>query len=178
MPDDTIRVSTSVDTSGLRSGSSDASAITAQLVADLKAKYASAQSAVKAALAQMSEAQQTYGEGAKRGATAATEALALYQAELDKVVQLQNQLKAELDQATAAFEKQAKAAAHVVPPAAAASGALRELEGHIPIRAAERFLATTLGLGPVLQAAFPIVGAVAMVDVIESMTSKVIGLSQ
>jgi hypothetical protein len=52
---------------------------------------------------------------------------------------------------------------HVVPPTTAASGAIRVLEGGLNnnIRATERFLTTTLGLGPVLQAAFPLIGAIA-----------------
>lgn len=42
MPDDTIRVGTAVDTSGLKAGQSAAQQITAQMVADLKAQYAQA----------------------------------------------------------------------------------------------------------------------------------------
>lgn len=64
-----------------------------------------------------------------------------------------------------------QATTHVVPQFAAASGALRELEGNFShnIRAAERFLSTTLGLGPILQAAFPVVGALAMGGVLVSI---------
>lgn len=55
-------------------------------------------------------------------------------------------------------------AAHqdLIPHMAATSGALRELNGAMPFRALERFVATTLGMGPILQAAFPVVGAIAM----------------
>jgi hypothetical protein len=51
-----------------------------------------------------------------------------------------------------------------VPHMAAASGALRLLEGGTRgnIRAAERFVSTTLGLAPILEAAFPVVGATAL----------------
>jgi hypothetical protein len=59
-----------------------------------------------------------------------------------------------------------KGVSHAVPEMAAASGAIRELEGNLPIRAVERFLSTTLGLGDALAAAFPIVGAVAFGGII------------
>ncbi len=55
-----------------------------------------------------------------------------------------------------------QAHSHAVPQIAAASGAIRVFEGALPIRAVERFAVTTLGLGPLLQAAFPIIGAVAL----------------
>ena len=53
---------------------------------------------------------------------------------------------------------------HSVPAMAAASGAVRLLEGNFNnnIRAAERFLSTSLGLGPVLATMFPVVGAIAL----------------
>jgi hypothetical protein len=54
----------------------------------------------------------------------------------------------------------AGASHHVVPEMAASSAAIRSFEGNVPIRAIERFVGTTLGLGPILTAAFPIIGAV------------------
>jgi len=50
----------------------------------------------------------------------------------------------------------------------ATSGALRVLEGGITnnLRAAERFTANVLGLGPALQAAFPVVGAIAFAGIL------------
>lgn len=50
----------------------------------------------------------------------------------------------------------------------AANGALRTLEGSMfgATRAASSFLTTALGLGPVLQAAFPIIGAMALIDIL------------
>ncbi len=61
---------------------------------------------------------------------------------------------------------------HATPQIAAASGAVRELEGNLPIRAVERFLTTTLGLGPALAAAFPLVGAIAFGGVILEGVNK------
>src|SRR5579872_7103799 len=63
---------------------------------------------------------------------------------------------------------------HSVSSMAAASGAIREFEGRLPIRAVENFLSKTLGLGPVLQKAFPIVGAVAFAGIIVEAADGVI----
>lgn len=56
----------------------------------------------------------------------------------------------------------------------ATSAALRTLEGNMTnnIRAVERFLATTLKLGPALQAAFPLIGAAALAGFLVELTSK------
>lgn len=53
----------------------------------------------------------------------------------------------------------------------AVSGALRVLEGGITnnLRAAERFTANVLGLGPLLQKAFPVVGAIAFAGILVKM---------
>ncbi len=59
-----------------------------------------------------------------------------------------------------------------VPHIAAASGAIREFEGNLPIRAVERFLSTTLGLGSVLESAFPVVGAIALGGVLTETYGK------
>ena len=57
----------------------------------------------------------------------------------------------------------------------ATSAALRVLEGNMTnnLRAAERFTAKVLGLGPILQAAFPLVGAVAFLGVIGELGKRV-----
>lgn len=65
-----------------------------------------------------------------------------------------------------AAEELAQAHGHAVSEIQATSGALRVLEGSGGLRAAERFIATTLGIGPALQAIFPIVGAIAFLDVL------------
>ncbi len=73
-----------------------------------------------------------------------------------------------------------EAAAHSVPAWSAASGAIRVLEGGMNnnVRAAERFLGTTLGLGPVLMAAFPVVGAIALGGVMSELVKKVVDFSK
>jgi hypothetical protein len=62
---------------------------------------------------------------------------------------------------------------HSVPQVAAASGAIREFEGTLPIRAVERFLTTTLSLGPALQAAFPLVGGIAFAGMLVKVGEEV-----
>jgi len=67
------------------------------------------------------------------------------------------------------------ASAHSVSGVQATSGALRVLEGNMTnnLRAAERFLANTLKLGPALQVAFPVVGAIAALGVVGELVKKV-----
>jgi hypothetical protein len=79
-----------------------------------------------------------------------------------RAVEMQTQLAASGERVQRAF-------GDAVPQVAAASGAIRELEGNLPIRAVERFLTGTLGLGPALQAAFPVVGAIALAGVLARM---------
>jgi hypothetical protein len=65
--------------------------------------------------------------------------------------------------------------AHSVTGVQAASGAIRTLEGNVQnnVRAVERFLVTTLHLGPVLQAAFPLVGAIAFAGMITKIGEEI-----
>jgi hypothetical protein len=75
--------------------------------------------------------------------------------------------------ATQSAERLAVAHGHAVTEIQATSGALRVLEGSQSIRAAERFITTALGLGPALQAIFPLVGAAAMVGILVKMGEEV-----
>lgn len=63
---------------------------------------------------------------------------------------------------------------HGVTGVQATSAALRTLEGNMTnnLRAAERFVATTLGLGNALKAAFPIVGGIALLGVMSELIHK------
>lgn len=62
---------------------------------------------------------------------------------------------------------------HSVTSVQAASAAIRTLEGGLPIRAVERFTVSVLGMGPLLEKAFPIVGAVVFAGVIAETGKKV-----
>jgi hypothetical protein len=56
----------------------------------------------------------------------------------------------------------------------ATSGALRVMEGNLNnnIRAAERFLTNIVGIGPALQAIFPVVGGIAFLGILEHLSTK------
>lgn len=55
----------------------------------------------------------------------------------------------------------------------AASAAIRGLDGSMNIRAAERFISTIGGIGPLLRGAFPVFGALALFNVFEQIYDKV-----
>jgi hypothetical protein len=64
---------------------------------------------------------------------------------------------------------------HAVSGVQATSGALRVLEGGLNnnLRAAERFTANVLGLGPILQAAFPVIGGLAFAGLLIKLGDEV-----
>jgi hypothetical protein len=65
-----------------------------------------------------------------------------------------------------AFRKISSASHGAVTDIQAVSGTLRTLDGNQGIRAAERFLTMIPGLAPALQAAFPLIGAIAFAEVV------------
>src|SRR6185437_13642522 len=78
----------------------------------------------------------------------------------------------------AAAERAASGAAEMsVSSQAAASGAVRALEGNLlrTTRPAELFLSTVLGLGPVIQKAFPLIGALAFIDMLMRLKDSIRG---
>jgi hypothetical protein len=132
---------------------------------ELNAEQKAAQQAVKSAADNMKAAYAELGVAAEQGSAQAIEALKIYETELSAA-----QERYEL--ARASVERLGQAHAHTVPQVAAASAVIREFEGNLPIRAVERFLTTTLGMGPVLQAAFPVVGAIAFTGVAIEMGER------
>ncbi len=68
--------------------------------------------------------------------------------------------------------------AHQISEQAAASGTIRVAEGNQAIRAAESFLVKILGLGPALQAIFPIVGAIALGEMVAKAAGEVKHLAE
>ncbi len=93
---------------------------------------------------------------------------ATYSATIDKA-------KAKLNELGGASKEMAS---HTVSSAAAASGALRGIEGAIPIRAAEKFLSMLPGVGAALTAAFPIIGALAVAEVIARGANELINFTK
>jgi len=61
---------------------------------------------------------------------------------------------------------------HAVSEVQAAGAAFRTLEGGIPIRAIERFSVNVLGMGPILQAAFPVIGGLIFAEMLGKMSEK------
>jgi hypothetical protein len=72
------------------------------------------------------------------------------------------ELKAASQGEVAVQQQVAAATEKTVSSYYAAQGAARVLEGGIPIRAFEKFISTISGVGPVLQAAFPLIGLLAL----------------
>ena len=77
-----------------------------------------------------------------------------------------NEGAAGADKIEDAFGKISGASHKAVTDIQAVSGTLRTLDGNQGIRAAERFLTMIPGLAPALQAAFPLVGAIAFAEVV------------
>lgn len=173
-----IKVSIVADASQLGGGLSAAT----DQVQSAASKMAEAQQKATVATKALAEAQVQLGASAAAGNAQAQQILAQYTTEVSAAALAVEQLSAAEQQNAAAATSQAAAVniatavvGHSVPQFAAASGALRLLEGNFQnnIRAAERFLSTTLGLGPVLQAAFPVVGAIAMAGILVEIGSKI-----
>lgn len=168
MADNTLQFETRVDLGGLNSGMSQA----ASVVQNGATKISGAMQQATAATRNLAQAQQQLGQAAAQGNA---QAIAIIQQYQQQVIQTQQAVAGlSTAQQTLATTTTAAAAAqsHQVSTMAATSGAIRELGGALPIRALENFLAKTLGLGPVLQAAFPIVGAIALGEMIGELVGK------
>jgi hypothetical protein len=74
----------------------------------------------------------------------------------------------------AANEAVAVSAGHSVTNMQATSGAIRSFEGNAGIRAVEAFVSKTLGLGPAMQAIFPLVGALAFGTILFNVGEKAV----
>jgi len=85
-------------------------------------------------------------------------------------------LSASIDRTAASQERLNLATRHTVTDVQAASAAIRTFEGTLPIRAVEQFVTKVLGFGPALQIIFPLVGAAAMIEVLDRMAEKVKGV--
>lgn len=173
---------TKVDLSGLNSGMSQATAAVGQFAGSIKG----AMQAAADATARLAEAQDKLGARAATGEAQAIAVIKQYEQELrvaqaavEAMSQTQNNYISTATSAAAAsrlfassVDQVGSSAAHAVPEIAAASSAIRVMDGSLPIRAVERFAVTTLGLGPILQAAFPVFGAIALGEIVVEGISK------
>ncbi|MDP9039572.1 MAG: hypothetical protein M3O02_09920 [Acidobacteriota bacterium] len=79
----------------------------------------------------------------------------------------------------AAAQKEITGASHgAVSGVQATSGAIRTLEGNAGIRAVENFISKTLGLGPAMQAIFPLIGGLAFGKILLDMGEKIVDVEQ
>jgi len=150
---------------------------------------AEARAAVKQATAEFKEAQRALAAQGV-GAEQAGKILAEYAGRVNQAKAAVAALNAEQAKAasfsppalrwSSATREMTDATRATISEVSAASAAVRTLEGGIngSVRAAERFLTASLGLGPVLQAAFPVFGALALVEILGRMAEKVAKLSQ
>ena len=163
MPNELI-VSIKADTSGLSAGLADATGQVTASAADM----AAAQNAVTAATLRLAQSQELLTNATRGGAGSIkfatqcvdedTAALRVAQAVLDGFVQSERAAAAAAAEAAAANRQLG------VSGQQAALGGVKVLEGSLmgSSRAAGMFLSNTLGLGKVLSAAFPVIGALAL----------------
>ena len=158
-----VQIEIRVDDAGVSSGIN-------KIGASLKELQAQAAQAAK----NLADAQLQLGKAAEQGNAQARAAIEQYQLELVQAEAQLTAFKAATAGAAEETEKLKEAVSKQVPQFIAAGGALNVLEGHTTNlnRSAARFLSTTLGLGPALQAAFPVIGALAFLSVIEQLATK------
>jgi hypothetical protein len=141
-------------------------------------EIAAAKKAIRTATAELVQVQLQLG-GADSVSNQQGQALiAEYKQKQAAAIQLLGTLKAlraEMALQERALNNTGKAALGTVSPLQATSGAIRVLEGNFGtnVRAAENFIAKILGLGPIMQAAFPVFGALALIGVIDILAEHV-----
>jgi hypothetical protein len=172
--DNALRIGIQVDTSSLQAGMAQGVSVVEASAQKMAASFAEAKTAVKAATDAMSAAQLQFGKAAEQGSEQARAILNQYAAELNSAKAQLAELTAAEEEETAAADANTEAHTRQVSALMATGSSIRVLEGNImgSNRAAANFLATSLGLGPVLQAAFPVIGALAFGEVIDQITEK------
>ncbi len=152
MSDATITATTSIDTSGFVAG-----------LAVLKEQYSQATDEVRQSVQRVADAEKQATNAIAAGHTqlgaALKNAANIERESLNGLIAKQLELKTAVDAANGAL-------GHQVSATIAAGAEMRVLEGAMPIRAAEQFIARIEGVGPVLQAAFPVFGAIALGEVL------------
>lgn len=172
MPDDaTLRITTLVDTSQLEAGMQKATAATQQYTNSATLGFNS----VKEAEAALAEAQEMLGQSASQGNAQAASIIAEYEGAVAAAKAAVDQETIAVEENTAVHRANNEVIRNGISERMAASAAVRTLEGGMQgsVRAAENFLVTGLQLGPVLQAAFPVIGAIAFGEVIARIGERV-----
>lgn len=179
MSDPVLKFITKVDLSGIESGMSQ----TVSTVKSAAQSMAQAMQTAQVATQNLASAQAELGRAAIDGnAQAATiigqyaEAARQAEAAVQELASAQQSQSAAAIENASANEAAAPATARVgVSARQSATAGIGILEGRMQSgnRAAGAFLATTLGLGPVLEAAFPIVGVIALGEVLVDVAGKI-----
>jgi len=157
-------------------------------LSELKSQYAEAAAAVKTSTQNMADAQKQLGAAAAAGNAQAAAVIREYQQAQEQaaasaqalagaVKQAQADLLAEsvaATEATTAVNGLGAAHTRTVSEIQATGAAIRVAMGGESIRAVERFASNVLGLGPIMQAAFPIFGAIAFAEILGRIVDKTI----
>lgn len=177
MPDDaTLRITTVVDTSQLEAGMQKAAAATQQYTQSATVGFASVKEAERA----LADAQLQLGQSAAQGNAQAAAIIAEYQAAVNNAKAALDGETGSLEENTVAHQQNNEAVRTGITDRQAASAAIRVFEGGIQgnVRAAENFLTSILKVGPALQVAFPVIGAIALGEVLVRVGARVYELYQ
>lgn len=178
-----IRIGTEVDISGLKANMAEAAstvkASTSEMdaaferVAASTAEYAVVSANLRAVIRQLVDGSVPYSLAVKSLTPALME-----QTNAAKALAAAKESLAVVSKAEAGAQEQvAGATRNVTSSYYAAQGAAGLLEGRIPFRAMERFIASSSTASNLLMAAFPVIGAVALGGVLIDVTEKVIQFS-
>lgn len=149
-----------------------------QKIAAIMLQQVDASNALATAKKNLATSEKSLGQAAAAGSSSAQGIIQGYRDQYTAAAVLVNNLKQAKSAASDFKQSQdevAPAVGKVVSANQAAAGAIRVLEGNFgtSVRAAENFLTTTLKLGPVLQAAFPIIGAIAFIGILDTIITHI-----
>jgi len=169
--DNVLVMTARFDGSQLKAGLTDLAATTQVTTGQMAQAY----TVVDAAVKNLADAQLQLGAAAATGNQQAAAIIAQYAVAAREAQAAYNQLTVAVDDETASEDANTAATTRGISARIAASTSLHVMEGNLTgtTRAAGAFLATTLGLGPVLQAAFPVIGAVALLSVFYQIGSAI-----
>lgn len=164
MADNLIEVGVRADVSQLKASMADAASTVRSGSAAMKDGFDTAKAAVQG----YEEALGALGAAAESGNAQAA-------AIIDEEGAAAQRAVASLKALAAAERESAAASTSAISARQAATSAIGEIEGRTMSanRAAGAFLSTTLGLGPALQAAFPVIGALALLEVLSKVAGSV-----
>jgi hypothetical protein len=157
---DPLLITTKVDLSGANQLASGVESAMGRVVA--------AQLRVKAETAALKDAYSTLGASAAAGSAAATAAIAQHEAALVAASNALKAARAATDDLNSSEERETATLGANISARQSATASISLAEGRMmgANRAAGAFLATTLGLGPAIKAAFPVIGALALLEVL------------